>query len=144
MIADGYPLLETLKRVHVLLPQGSHNQFGDLPWTARAEMLQQQWILARPEVNDFLNGQEAVSYEEAWMPQVDVMKTLQGWSQVSITHFRDLSAYGEQIVLSVRYGSWPISNAQNRAKDWARYWRPEIQGYVHAYSAVTHAQTRCP
>jgi len=90
VIADGYPLLETLKRVHVLLPQGSHNQFGDLPWTARAEMLQQQWILARPEVNDFLNGQEAVSYEEAWMPQVDVMKTLQGWSQVSITHFRML------------------------------------------------------
>jgi hypothetical protein len=65
VIADGCPLLNTLKKVHVLLGRGSHNQFGDLPWTARAEMLQQQWILARPEVHDFLNSQEALPYEEA-------------------------------------------------------------------------------
>ena len=70
------------------------------------------------------------------MPQVDIMKTLQGWSQVSITHLRDLSAYGEQIVLSVRYGDWVTLSDQDRAKDWARFWRPEVQGYVHAYRGV--------
>lgn len=43
------------------------------------------------------------------MPKVDMMKTLQGWSDVSITLFHDLSIYGEQIVLSVRYGSGTIT-----------------------------------
>ena len=136
VIADGHPLLKTLKEVHVLLAHGVHNQFGDLPWTARAEMLQQQWILAQPEILDFLKSQVTLSYEEAWMAQVDIMKTLQGWSQVSIAHFRDLAVYGERILLSVRYGSWTIINDQDRAKNWARYWRPEIQGYVHAYRAA--------
>ena len=60
---DGYPLLKTIKEVHVMLTQGAQNQFGDLPWTARAEMLQQQWILARPEVREFLDSRD--SYEEA-------------------------------------------------------------------------------
>jgi hypothetical protein len=136
VIADGYPLLKTLKEVHVLLTQGAHNQFGDLPWTARAEMLQQEWILARPEVHDFLKSQLTLSYEEAWMPQVDIMKTLQGWSHVSIAQFRDLAVYGEQIVLSVRYGSWTSTDDQDLANNWARYWRPEIQGYVNAYRAA--------
>ena len=121
---DGYPLLKTIKEVHVMLTQGAQNQFGDLPWTARAEMLQQQWILARPEVREFLDSRD--SYEEAWMPQVDMMKTLQGWSDVSITLFHDLSIYGEQIVLSVRYGSGTITKDQDCAKDWARYWRPKF------------------
>ena len=80
VINDEYPLLKTIREVHLMLAPGAHNQFGDLPWTARAEMLQQQWILARPEVRGFLNSRETVSYEEAWMPQVDIMKTLQGWS----------------------------------------------------------------
>ena len=39
VIADGFPLLNALQEVHMLLAQGAHNQFGDLPWTARAEML---------------------------------------------------------------------------------------------------------
>ncbi len=137
VIADGYPLLNALKEVHLLLAQGAHNQFGDLPWTARAEMLIQQWLLARPEMRDFLQSRPMVPYVEGWMPQVDTMKTLQGWSDVTITHFRDLGAYGEQILLSVRYGDWMDVNDENRAKNWARYWRPEIQGYLHAYRAVS-------
>jgi len=71
------------------------------------------------------------------MPQVDTMKTLQGWSDVTVTHFRDLAVYGEQIVLSVRYGDWIDITDENPAKNWARYWRPEIQGYIHAYRAAT-------
>jgi hypothetical protein len=137
VIADGFPLLNALKEVHLLLAQGAHNQFGDLPWTARVEMLTQQWLVARPEIRDFLQSRAMVPYTEAWMPQVDTMKTLQGWSDVTVTHFRDLAVYGEQIVLSVRYGDWIDVTDENPAKNWARYWRPEIQGYIHAYRAAT-------
>jgi hypothetical protein len=137
VIADGFPLLNALKEVHLLLAQGAHNQFGDLPWTARAEMLIQQWLLARPEMRDFLQSRAMVPYKEPWMAPVDSMKALQGWSDVTVTHFRDLGAYGEQILLSVRYGDWIDINDEESAKNWARYWRPEIQGYLHAYRAVT-------
>jgi hypothetical protein len=137
VIADGFPLLNALKEVHLLLAQGAHNQFGDLPWTARVEMLTQQWLVARPEIRDFLQSRAMVPYTEAWMPQVDTMKTLQGWSDVTVTHFRDLAFYGEQIVLTVRYGDWIDVTDENPAKNWARYWRPEIQGYIHAYRAAT-------
>jgi len=137
VIADGFPLLNALKEVHLILAQGAHNQFGDLPWTARAEMMTMQYILARPEVRDFLQSRPMVPYKEAWMPQVDTMKTLQGWSDVTVTHFRDLAVYGEQILLSVRYGDWIDVTDEDSAKNWARYWRPEIQQYLHAYRAVT-------
>jgi hypothetical protein len=136
-IAEGFPLLNALKEVHLLLAQGAHNQFGDLPWTARVEMLIQQWLIARPEMRDFLQSRAMVPYTEAWMPQVDTMKTLQGWTDVTVTHFHDLATYGEQLLLSVRYGDWIDINDENHAKNWARYWRPEIQGYLHAYRAAT-------
>jgi hypothetical protein len=137
VIADGYPLLNALREVHLLLSQGAHNQFGDLPWTARAEMMVMQWILARPEIRDFLQSRVMVPYKEAWMPQVDTMKNVQAWSDVTVTHFRDLGVYGEQILLSMRYGDWIDVNDEDSAKNWARYWRPEIQAYLHAYRAAT-------
>lgn len=137
VVPDGYPLLHALKEVHLILAQGAHNQFGDLPWTARVEMLMQQWILARPEMRDFLQSRAMVPYREGWMPQVDTMKTLQGWTDVTITHFRDLGVYGEQILLSIRYHNWNDINDEDEAKGWADSWRPEIQGYLHAYRAVT-------
>ena len=37
VIADGFPVLNALKEVHLILAEGAHNQFGDLTWTARAE-----------------------------------------------------------------------------------------------------------
>lgn len=137
VIADGFPLLNALKEVHLLLAQGAHNQFGDLPWTAREEMLIQEWLLARPEMREFLQSRPMVPYKEAWMGQVDTMKTLQGWTDVTVTHFRDLGVFGEQILLSIRYGDWIDINFEDSAKNWARYWRPEIQGYLHAYRAAT-------
>lgn len=136
VIADGYPLLNALKEVHLVLAQGAHNQFGDLPWTARVEMLMQQWILARPEIRDFLQSRPMVPYTEAWMPQVDTMKTLQGWTDTTVSHFRDLGVYGEQLLLSIRYGNWIDVTNEDVAKSWARYWRPELQGYLHSYRAV--------
>ena len=137
VIADGFPLLVALREVHLLLAEGAHNQFGDLPWTARVEMLIEQWLLARPEIREFLSGRIMVPYKEAWMGQVDTMKRLQRWTDTTITHFSDLGVWGEQIVLSIRYGDWIDVNDQEQAKNWARYWRPEIQGYIHAYRAVT-------
>jgi hypothetical protein len=54
-----------------------------------------------------------------------------------VTHFRDLAVYGEQLLLSVRYGDWISVNDEDSAKNWARYWRQEILGYLHAYRAAT-------
>lgn len=137
VIADGFSLLSSLREVHLLLAEGAHNQFGDLPWTSRAEMLMMQWMLGRPEMREFLRGRAMVPYSERWMGQVDTMKKLQGWTDTSITHFRNLGVYGEQILLSIRYGDWNEITDQDNAKTWARAWRPEIQGYIHAYMAAT-------
>ncbi|CAA9891951.1 conserved hypothetical protein [Candidatus Methylobacter favarea] len=135
--ADAFSLLNALREVHIILAEGAHNQFGDLPWTARHEMLTMQWMLARPEMKEFLRGRYSVPYQETWMGAVDDMKRLQGWSDVTITHFHELGVYGEQIVLSIRYGDWIVVNDQEQARNWARDWRPEIQRYMHAYHAVS-------
>jgi hypothetical protein len=137
VIADGFPLLNSLKEVHLILAQGAGNQFGDLPWTARVEMLLMQYMLARGELRDFLASRAMVPYKEPWEAQVDAMKTLQGWPDATVSHFRDLAVYGEQILLSIRYGDWINVNDEDSAKNWARYFRPEIQAYLHAYRAVT-------
>jgi hypothetical protein len=135
--ADGFPILNALKDVHLLLSEGAHNQYGDLPWTARMEMLMQQWILARTEFREFLPTRIMVAYPEPWMDRVDAMKKLQGWSDVSVLHFRNLGVFGEQVLLSIRFGAWSDVNDRNQAANWARYWRAEIQGYLHAYRAAT-------
>ncbi|NTX33273.1 hypothetical protein HUA78_02365 [Myxococcus sp. CA033] len=137
VVSDGFPILNALKETHYVLAQGAHNQFGDLPATSRQEMLIQQWMLSRPEMREFLGGRVMVPYPEPWMDRVDAMKSLQGWTDVSSVHFHDLGVFGEQILLSVRYGGWSVSNDPSQAANWARYWRPEIQGYIHAYRAVT-------
>ncbi|MBI5021988.1 MAG: hypothetical protein HZB59_11185 [Ignavibacteriales bacterium] len=137
VIADGFPVLNGLREVHFLLSEGAHNQFGDLPSTARQEMLIEQWILSRPEIREFLRGRIMVPYPEEWMDCVDTMKTLQGWVDVSAREFSDLATFGEQLLLSIRYGAWSIVNFPPQAANWARYWRSEIQRYTHAYRAVT-------
>lgn len=137
VIADAFAVLNALREVHLILAQGAHNQFGDLPWTARVEMLIQQWLLARPEFREFLSRPAMVPYKEDWMATVDTMKQLQGWSDVTVTHFRDLAVYGEQILLGIRYGDWIGVNDAQQARNWARYWRPEVQSYMHSYRAVT-------
>jgi hypothetical protein len=140
VVPDGFPLLNSLKEVHMLLAEGAHNQFGDLPWTSRVEMLIQQWLLARPEMQDFLRGRAMVPYKEPWMGPADTMKKLQGWTDVPVTHFRDLGVFGEQLLLSVRYDDWiDDSRTEDDAKNWADYWKQEAQGYMHAYRAATGA-----
>lgn len=137
IVADGFPVLNGLKEVHLLLTQGAHNQYGDLPWTARQEMLMQGWLLARPEMREYLPSRVMVDYPEPWMDRVETMKTLQGWTDTSVLHFRDLGVFGEQILLGIRFGAWPSVIEPQFAANWARYWRPEIQGYIHGYRAVT-------
>jgi hypothetical protein len=135
--ADGFPVLNAVKDVHLLLTQGASNQFGDLPSTARQEMLVQQWLLARPEFREYLPTRIQVAYPEPWMDRVDAMKTIQGWSDASILHFHNLGIFGEQVLLSIRFGAWNTVNDPNQAANWARFWRAEIQGYYYAYQAVT-------
>jgi hypothetical protein len=137
VLADGFPLLNALRETHLILSEGAHNQFGDLPSAARAEMMIMQWLLARPEMREFLGGRVMVPYEEEWMDRVDTMKQIQGWTDTTVTHPRDLGVFGEQILLSIRYGNWSVINDPQQAANWARYWRPEIQRYTHAYRATT-------
>ena len=140
MVADGFPMLNALQRgAHLILSQGAHNQFGDLPSTARIEMLMQQWLLARPEFREFLPTRIMVAYPEPWMDRVDAMKKLQGWTDVSVLHFRNLGMFGEQVSLSIRYGAWSDVNDPVQAANWARFWRPEVQGYIAAFRAVSDA-----
>ncbi len=139
VVADGFPVLNGLKETHILLSEGAHNQFGDLPSTARQEMLIEQWILARPELREFLGGRVMVANKETWMDRVDAMKKLQGWTDTPVTHFRDLGVYGEQVLLSIRFGAWTDEHEPESGANWARYWRPEIQSYIYAYRAVTGA-----
>ncbi|WP_296804617.1 hypothetical protein [Thiocapsa sp.] len=134
---DGYPILHAIQELNLILAQGAHNQFGDLAWTSRVEMLMQEWIMARPEMRDFLQSRAMVPYKEPWMPQVDTMKTLQGWSDVVVTHFRDLGVFGEQILLTIRWYNWYDVTSEEEAKGWADLLRAQIQTYIHAYRAVT-------
>lgn len=135
--ADGFPVLNGLKEVHLLLREGMHNQFGDLPSTARLEMLMEQWILARPEMQDFLGGRAMMPYSEEWMDRVDTMKKLKGWTDVSVTYFNELAEFGEMLLLSIRHGNWSNIHDAAFAAHWARECRPEIQQYVHAYRTAT-------
>ena len=134
---DGYPMLHAIQELNLILAHGAHNQFGDLAWTSRVEMLMQEWILSRPEIRDFLQSRVMVPHKEAWMPQVDTMKTLQGWSDVAVTHFRDLGVLGEQILLTIRWHNWYEVTNEDEAKGWADLLRPHIQSYIHSYRAVT-------
>jgi len=45
---------------------------------------------------------------------------------------------GERILLSIRFGDWSnLNNSDDNARNWARYWKPEIQRYLYGYLAIT-------
>lgn len=136
--ADPFPLLSSLQELHLVLARGAHNQFADLPLTARIETMDVQWMLTQPEMREFLGGPTMIPYEEPWMDRVDTMKTMQGWSDASVTHFYDLAFHGEQLLLSVRHGRWnESSRTRFDAENWAMHWRNSIQRYIHAYRVVS-------
>jgi hypothetical protein len=135
--ADAFPVLNALCDLHLILSEGAGNSYGDLPWTARQEMLMQQWLLARSEFREFLPTRTMVAYPEPWMDRVDSMKKLQGWVDVSVRSFRDLAVTGEPILLSIRYGNWSNVPDPNQAGNWARFWRQEVQWYIESYHTAT-------
>ena len=137
-IADAFPILTALREVHLLLAEGNHNAYGDLTWTARQEMLMQQYILSRPEMREFLGGRVMVPYPETWMDRVDTMRNIMSWGATSILHFYELALHGEQILLSIRYGNWSDANLDRTdAANWAQKFRNSIYRYIHAYRTVT-------
>ncbi|MBO9702380.1 MAG: hypothetical protein J7604_19375 [Sporocytophaga sp.] len=136
-IADSFLMLNQLRELHMILAEGAHNQYGSLTWTARQEMLMQQWLISRPELREFLGGKAMVPYKEEWMDRVDSMRSIQGWGETSVTNFADLATYGEQILLSIRFGNWSMVTDRAQVMNWVRTFRDEIQMYIHAYNAVT-------
>ena len=97
----------------------------------------QQWLLARPEMREFLGGRVMVPYPEAWMDRVDAMKTLQGWTD---TERHPLPRPGRLRRADPAVG--PLRRLEHhqraeQAANWARYWRAEVQGYIHAYRVAT-------
>jgi hypothetical protein len=137
VIADGFGVLNALKETHLLLTEGAHNAYGDLPWTARHEMLMYQYILSQSQIREFLPTRTMVVYPEGWMASVEAMNKLQVWSDVPVLHFRDLAVFGEQLLLGIRFGAWTTVLEPEQAANWARYFRPEVRAYIHAYRAVT-------
>ena len=72
------------------------------------------------------------------MDRVDTMKAIQGWTDTSITHFRDLGFFGEQLLLSIRLDNWNSYCRRRRSPaGWAATWRNEVQRYIHAYRTAT-------
>lgn len=137
-IADAFPVLNALREVHLLLAEGNHNAYGNLTWTARQEMMMQQYILARPEMREFLGGRVMVPYPETWMDRVDSMRHIQQWGETSVLHYYELAIHGEQILLSIRYGNWSdVTLDRNNAANWAQEFRNNIYRYTHAYRVVT-------
>ena len=129
-------LLDALKDVQSILAASGHNQ-GDVAWAARSEMLIQQWILGSPKLGPFFGDDAMESGRARWIDRVDMVRRLQGWGRTSVTHAHDLAVLGEQLLLSIRHGTWGSAGDSSVAAAWARYWRPEIQAYVHASRAVT-------
>jgi hypothetical protein len=135
---DAHPLYEALREGHLVLSQGTENQYGEMAVTARAEMLVMQHILAQPSMREFLGGRPMTPYPEPWMDRVDSMKAIQGWSDASVFHYHDLATFGERLVVTIRLGNWAALNVgAAQAQNWAAGFRPLIQRYIAAYRAVT-------
>lgn len=66
------------------------------------------------------------------------MRKIQGWGSSSITYFYELAVFGEQILISCRYGNWnDVGISSDSAKNWALAFRDSIQRYIHSYRVVT-------
>lgn len=135
-----------LRELHKKLAEGSGNQFGDVPIQARSEMLVQQWLLAQPELADFLGQKDATPHPEAWMQSVDKMKTLHNWTDVPVFYFNELAVTGEQLLLTVRHADWASQSSTSSipAANWARFHRGIVQRYLDALRiAIPESAIRC-
>lgn len=136
--ADAFPLYRALRECHIVLSQGTQNQYGEMAVEARVEFLVMQSILAEPQMREFLGGRPMTPYPEEWMDRVDTMKSIQGWGDTSIMHFNDLATIGEQLVLTIRLGNWADPDVGRlEAANWAQALRNAIQKYGAAYRVAT-------
>ncbi len=136
--ADPFPLYQAIRDCHLALSYGTHNQYGEMAVTARAEFLVMQFLLRQPQMGDFLGGRPMTPYPEPWMDRVDTMRSIQGWGDASVMHFHDLATISERLVLTLRLGGWSDVNVgANEAGAWADAFRPDIQRYAAAYRAIT-------
>ncbi len=136
--ADAFPLYRALRDCHIVLSQGTQNQYGEMAVAARAEFLVMQSILAEPQMREFLGGRPMTPYPEPWMDRVDTMKSIQGWTETSIMHFNDLATIGEQLALVIRLGNWADTNVGAvEAGNFAQAFRNGIQQYTAAYRTAT-------
>ena len=74
-----------------------------------------------------------------WLDRVDAIEKVQGWTESSVSRFRDLGFFGEQLLLSFRFSAWSQGLAADQGGNWARFWRTQVQGYIDGYRAVTGA-----
>jgi hypothetical protein len=102
--ADAFPVLNALKEVHLILSQGAHNQFGDLPVTARIEMLMSNRRLAPGDARNSFAVARVYRLSRRLMGPVDLRRP----SRVGRTRRRCITTavFGEQILLSIRYNQW--------------------------------------
>ncbi|MCB0526950.1 MAG: hypothetical protein KDC65_00630 [Saprospiraceae bacterium] len=135
-IADGLPVLNALKEVHILLAEGNHNSYSNLTFTARHENIVRQFLLSQPEMDRFLGGRAMVPYAEPWQGPLDTVRGMMRWGNAGARNFYDLAYYGELILLSVRWGNWSAAIDPNQAANWADAFRNEIMQYIHSYRAV--------
>lgn len=135
--ADVFPILNGLKDVHLLLTTSAHNQYRDMPWVSRREMMIQQFLLGLPEIRDFLRTRPSVVYPAQWMGSLDAMARMQGWTDTSCIHYGTLAEFGEVILLTIRHIIWTNINDLDLVRTWLNVLQNEIRGYVHAYRVVT-------
>jgi hypothetical protein len=136
--ADAHPLLAKLKDLHLVLAEGAHNQYGDLPFQARHELLLIQKILEQDELSEFLGGRRMLPYPEPWMDRVDSVRRIMRWGDASVVQFANLAKYGENILLAVRRGPFHPGQAEaGWALAFAEGFRDAISQYISSYQAVT-------
>ncbi len=141
VVADGFPVLQALRELRGQLVDGMHNQYGQLPWQAKVEMLMLKWLMSRQEVKTFLPSKPITLSGEPWMESVDAMRRLQGWGDTPSRVFARVADIAERLLLSVRFGPWGSQDAgldnEANAKSWADSFRDDVREYVHIYRVIT-------
>ena len=134
---DQYPVLHAIQELHMILAQGANNQFGDMPFQCRVEMLMVQYLLSREHMRQFLGHRAMTPYKERWMGRVDAMKALQGWDRhlASVMVYESLASNGEAILQSIRWFDWVNKDDPKVAHNWLKLFKEKIMSYIHAYRA---------
>jgi hypothetical protein len=142
VVEDARAILNALKDVHLLLAEGSHNLYSELPAKARIEFRVIQFILGQNALREFLGGRIMVTYPEPWMPHLARLREILRWGDRSVADYYHLANIGEQLLLRIRFGPFapntPITPGQTQlARQFALAFRDSISQYVFSYHALT-------